>query len=70
MTRLVIELLSGYKLGLQVNGFGVHGSGYNSFLYGTKTAKRFFAVFEPRNIKHLNRFVEYSSGRNRLGKLK
>ena len=69
-TSASVPLLCSYKLGLQENGFGVHGSGYNSFLYGTRTAKRFFEVFEPRNIKHLNRLVEYSSGRNRLGKLK
>jgi len=52
-------LLSSYKAGLKQNGFDIHGTDLNVFLYGTKTAKRFIDVFEPSNPKSIARLAQY-----------
>lgn len=62
-------LLNSYKRELDRNGFGIHGSGDSTFIYGVKETKRFFDIFKPRNRKHKERFLNYLSSRNRLGKL-
>jgi len=59
-------LLNSYKDGLTQNGFEIHGTKINTFLYGVKTTKRFFEVFDPHNPKSRKRLGEYLAERARV----
>jgi len=52
-------LLNSYKLGLRNNGFAIHGTNINVFLYGVKTTQGFFDVFQPNNPKSRARLDRY-----------
>lgn len=56
-------LLNSYKSGLIQNGFEVHGTEINTFLYGVKATKHFFEVFDPHNPKSRVRLEKYLAER-------
>lgn len=52
-------LLKSYIAGLLQNGFDIHGTGMNIFIYGVKTAERFIEIFKPNNPKTKQRLENY-----------
>ena len=59
-------LLNSFKLGLMQNGFKVHGTSLNVFIYGVREASRFFEVFKPNNPKSRERLDVYLAKRVRV----
>lgn len=62
-TSASVPLLESFKTGLLQNGFGVHSTNVNVFLYGTRTARRFFDVINPSNPKSRMRLNAYLAKR-------
>lgn len=52
-------LLHSFIDGLRQNGFSIHATPVNVFIYGVKTSQRFFEIFQPNNPKSRARLSKY-----------
>lgn len=58
-TSSSIPLLHSFIDGLRQNGFSIHATPVNVFIYGVKTSQRFFEIFQPNNPKSRGRLSKY-----------